>query len=389
MKKEMRGRYDAIVIGAGVVGCAAAYSLAGKGLSVLLVDRGGVGSGASGGNPGFLVLLYRECPQTLALALKARDMFSRLERELGIELEVEFNGGLIPVKNPVEEEAVAAVVEKARSWGLGSARMVTAAEAGRLEPALDTEGIRAAAWCSEEGRVNPFRLSLSLAQGAARLGATVRPHCVVTKMHLSTGPSVRIEAVELADGTVVETGLVVNAAGAWARDIARMAGLELGIHYHRGEAMVTEPIGPVIKTIVTDGAFFVGYHDTKEMRTGACLTQTRAGNVVIAQATTEVEEYDRRNTYQGLREVAAKAAAYFPALAGLEVIRCWAAVTPYTEDLLPVCGFSGKVSNMFVAASFPSAVGLAPAVGELIAEAVTGGVMREEFRAFSPDRVSQ
>ncbi|MBC7238353.1 MAG: FAD-dependent oxidoreductase, partial [Chloroflexi bacterium] len=109
--------------------------------------------------------------------------------------------------------------------------------------------------------------------------------------------------------------------------------------------------------------------------------------VVVAQATTEVDGYDIRNTYQGLREVAAKAARYFPALAPLQVIRCWAAVTPYTPDGQPALGFLRDVPNLLVAASFHSAVGLAPAVGQVVSDLIVDGRANVDLTPWSPERL--
>ncbi|HHY37687.1 MAG TPA: FAD-binding oxidoreductase, partial [Clostridia bacterium] len=127
---------DVAVIGGGVVGCAITYYLKKKGADVVLIEKNEIGSGASGVNPGFVVTLYREHPVLVSMALDQAKRFEALSDELGIDLEYEPSGGMIPVFDEREKEAVSRLIKRNRDWGLSDAVMLDAEEARAVEPSL-------------------------------------------------------------------------------------------------------------------------------------------------------------------------------------------------------------------------------------------------------------
>lgn len=374
--------YDVAIIGGGVCGSAIAYYLAKAGTKVVLLEKGDLCSGTSGTNPGFCVLTYREDPLVLQLALEQSRLFPELAQELGVDLEYVRTGGLIPLRCRQEEEAVSTLVANCRQWGLREVEIIKPEQAGRQEPALDHTRIIAAAYCPLEGKINPFKLTLGLAQKARQLGADLLSGTEVKGMEIIGGA---IKTLCTSRGPV-KADLVICAAGAWTRDIVRLAGTDLPVAYERGEAMVSVPLPQVVRGIVTDGAFFVKNTAVPKVRAGACLAQTASGNVVMAQATSDVENYDRGSTHEGPMAIARKVALFFPRLAKLEVIRMWAGVVAYTSDGLPVFGFVENPANLFVLTGFHSAIGIAPALGRMVQEIYLRGETPNDVAAYSPLR---
>lgn len=377
----MLGEYDVAVIGGGVVGTAAAWQLARRGARVALLEKGDIASGASATNPGFLVFSYRENAFAMRLALEQDDRWPEFQRELGVDLELNHCGGLMPFDAPDQERVLAFLVDQAHKLGLEAFELVSAARARELEPSLEVRRITGAAWCAREGHLNPFRLNLALADGAKALGAHLYPHTPVTGIDVANGV---VTALETPRGRL-KAGLIVVAAGAWCRQVANLAGADVPIRYEKGEAMVTAGVAPRVNCIVTDGSLFT-QRDDSVMRVGCCLKQARDGNIVIAQSTTIPSSHETGNTSEGLIRVARRMLRLFPSLADLEVIRMWSGLISYVDDKAPVFGPLASPKNLFLVTAFHSAIGIAPAIGDMIADYYASGHIPEDAKRYSPMR---
>lgn len=373
--------YDVAVIGGGVCGTAAAWELAKAGARVALLEKEEIAAGASSTNPGFLVFSYRENPFTMRLALEQDALWDQFQRELGADLEMSRNGGLMPFDAPEQERVLEGLTRQARGFGLKEMELVTARRARELEPGLEGKGISGAAWCAREGHINPFRLNLALADGAMAQGADVFTHTPVTGMEVAGG---RVTALETPRGRI-RAQLVVAAAGAWTRDVGLLAGADLPVKYEKGEAMVSAPLPRRLNGIVTDGALFA-LPEGAEMKVGCCMKQAADGNVVIAQATTQPRGHETGNTPDGLIRVARRALTLFPFLKDLEIIRMWSGLVSYVEDKEPLFGPLKSPSNLFIVNSFHSAIGIAPAVGRMVAQYYATGRIPEDAKHYSPQR---
>lgn len=373
--------YDVAVVGGGVLGAAAAWKLAAAGARVALIEKDGICAGASGTNPGFCVLSYRENQLTMRLALEQQRNWDALQREIG---NVEYNpsGGLIPLTDAEQEAVLDGLCRHAKKLGLDDIGLVSAKRAGELEPALDVSQIVGACWCPGEGRVNPFLMNLNMAQKAKSLGAEIYTQTPVESIAIENG---LVTALETPIGTV-HADLFILAGGAWTRDLARMAGRDIPVLFESGEAMVSMQVAPRVKRMITDGALFTQPPSLNPRVVGACLGQTASGNIVIAQSTTRPTEYDETNSFEGPHRIARRVLKLFPSLADLEIIRMWAGLVSYTDDHQPVFGAFDSPRNLFVVNSFHSAVALSPAVGDLVAAYWKSGALPEEAKAYSPER---
>lgn len=378
----MLGEYDVAIIGGGVLGAAAAWQLARRRVRVALLEQGDIASGASATNPGFLVFSYRENAFAMRLALEQDANWPAFQRELGADLELNRSGGLMPFDAPDQEQVLTQLVHRSRELGLAEFEIITAARARELEPALEEQRITGAAWCAKEGHLNPFRLNLAMVDGAKRLGAHLYPHTAVTGMEVSNGI---VTALETPRGRV-KASLFVVAAGAWCRKVTNLAGADVPIRYEKGEAMVTAGVAPCLSRIITDGALFTQHDDSIAMRVGCCLKQAQDGNVVIAQSTTIPDHHETGNTSQGLIRVARRTLRLFPSLAGLEVIRMWSGLISYVDDKAPVFGPLDSPGNLLLATAFHSAIGIAPAIGDMIADYYTSGHIPQDAKRYSPMR---
>ena len=379
MEKNLH--FDVAVIGGGVIGAAAAWKLAAADARTALIEKDDLCAGASSTNPGFCVLSYRENSLTMAIALEQQAKWDELQAEIG-NVEYVPCGGLIPLTDAAQEAALERLCRHANKLGLSDIGLVTAKRAKELEPALEESQLIGGCWCPGEGKVNPFKLNLNMASRAKAFGATILTHTPVTGMRIEGNI---LRALETPD-KIITADLFILAGGAWMRELSNFAGHDIPVLFERGEAMVSMPVAPRIRRIITDGALFAQPASEHPMVIGACLTQTHGGNIVIAQATTRPEHYDKTNTFDGPKLVARRALKLFPSLSDIEIIRMWAGLVSYTEDKQPVFGSFRSPKNLFAANNFHSAVAISPAIGDMIAAYWKTGTLPAETLAYSPER---
>ncbi|HEY5755928.1 MAG TPA: FAD-dependent oxidoreductase, partial [Steroidobacter sp.] len=272
-------RFDVVVLGGGLVGCAAAYYLAKRGARVLLVEQGDLNREASGRNAGSLhfQLEYRlirygdelasQFAQIIPLSLVALEDWRGLEHELRADLEVGMHGGLIVA----ESEADVALLEKRQAlqekWGLGSS-LLSASEVRRVAPYL-ADSVIAAGYFPHEGHANPRLVAPAFARRAEELGATIQSQTRVTAL-MRDGSEWVVTLVDRAGRSQdVSAGAVLNAAGAWAGEIGALAHLHLPIFAVPLSMNVIERAAPLIPHLVQ--------HASQRLT----LKQVAAGNVLV------------------------------------------------------------------------------------------------------------
>jgi len=374
--------YEVTIIGGGVCGCAIAYHLAKEGVRVALVEKGDICSAASGANLGFSVLSYRQNPITLKMAQDQLSIQRKLSQELEIDIEYVETGGLIPITNQEELQVLSFLVERCREWGFKEIEIVNPQRANQQEPALDQKKLIAAVFCPLEGILNPINLTIGFANAAKRNGADIYTNSSVIGFEIANK---RIKEI-IFPTEKIKTNLVISAAGAWTRELINKVGIDLPIYYERGEAMISSPVSRIIKGAVTDGILFTEASSIENMTVGACLAQSASGGIILAQSTTEGEDYNIQNSPFGLSLVARRVLSFFPALKNLNIIRMWSGLVSYSEDKQPVFGFLDNPTNMFVVTGFHSAIGIASAIGNMVKEVYFRGVSSYDVSAYSPLR---
>jgi sarcosine oxidase subunit beta len=218
---------------------------------------------------------------------------------------------------------------------------------------------------------------------AKALGVELYTHSPVIALDTERG---RITAVRCPEREL-HPRWVVNAAGSWAAAVGALAEAEIPLRFHRGTALVTESLPPCIRGPMVGGGFLLPAGTFRGKRHIAFgVAQGGDGGVVIGQVTEESSLGSRDITLRGLTLMAARFLRHFPSLKPADVLRIWAAVTPYTEDGLPVYGFSTNVQNLFTAAGFKGAFTTAPAVGKKLPGDLAGAPLDDDWRSFSPDR---
>ncbi len=233
----MKSHYRVIVIGGGVVGASVLYHLAKFGWSdIALVERSVLTAGSSWHAAGGFHALNAD-PNIAALQAYTIDLLTEIEEESGHSVGLHMTGGMSLAGTPDRWEWLQASYRVFQTVGIDDVHLITPQEAGDLCPILSTHGILGGLWADREGYIDPTGVVHAYAGAAKKRGAEVIKHNQVLELHqVSDGWQVITEK-----GTIT-CEHVVNAAGLWAKQVGRMAGVELPVSPLEHHYLLTETI---------------------------------------------------------------------------------------------------------------------------------------------------
>lgn len=371
---------DVVVIGGGVIGSSVAFALARRGASVTLLDAsipGRATSASAGGlwplgeslGLGCGVILHaaqhgpadgpEPLPRTFMDFLWASNLrFPSLAAELhtlcGIDIEAEPATGLLYLLYDEAQERHASRIIEWLGNDSGHIEKWTPEQVCARDP-LITRDLRGAIHFPGDNQVNPMLLAEALKRGACAKGARFIAEARTLALQCSKG---RVVAVESDKGTIA-CGAVVNAAGAWSAQIARLAGIEIPIYPVRGQIICTETLQP--------GTL------RSNLSTRDCYILQKAHGEVIIGSTTEHCDFNVEVRYQDMCNLAAGAIRAVPALRNATLKRAWVGLRPATPDELPILGPAIELENFFYATGgFRTGIVAAPLTGEVVAASVLG-----------------
>jgi len=210
------------VIGGGVGGCSILYWLARLGWEdVVLCERAELTSGSTFHSAG-LVGQLRGSLSLTKMMMSSVELYRTLGDEVGLETGWHEVGSLRLGSSPERMEELARQAGWAKTFGL-PLELVSADEARRLFPPMSTEGVLGAAYLPTDGYIDPSQLTFALAEGARRRGAEIYTKTRVTVIDVDRN---RVTGV-VTDRGEIEAEIVVNAGGIFARDIGRLAGVNV------------------------------------------------------------------------------------------------------------------------------------------------------------------
>ncbi|MGB3315210.1 MAG: FAD-binding oxidoreductase, partial [Albidovulum sp.] len=226
-----------VVIGGGVVGCSVLYHLAKMGWTdVMLLERQELTSGSSWHAAGGLFTVVR--PNASAeMHRYTFQIYRDLEQESGQACGFHYTGGINICRTQDEIDSNAMLQSACRRLGIES-HFISLEEAKERCPVLDTSHMVGALWEVEGGHVDPASATQAFAAAARKLGAAIHRHTPVTATRQRADGT---WDVETAQGTI-HAEYVVNAAGLWGREVARLAGIELPLMPVEHHYLVTETL---------------------------------------------------------------------------------------------------------------------------------------------------
>jgi len=220
----MNSHYRVVVIGGGVVGCAVLYHLAKFGWKdVALIERSVLAAGSSWHAAGGIHALNAD-PNIASLQAYTIDLLSEIERESGQSVGLHMTGGLTLAGTQDRWDWLQSAYRVFQTVGIDDVHLVTPKEAGDLCPVMSTEGILGGLWADREGYIDTTGTVQAYAKAAKNYGASVIEGNRVLELH----PTSEGWTVVTEKGTIY-CEHVVNAAGLWAKQVGRIAGIELPV----------------------------------------------------------------------------------------------------------------------------------------------------------------
>jgi methylglutamate dehydrogenase subunit A len=320
-------RYDVVVIGGGGHGLATAYYLAKEhGIrNVAVLEKGWLGGGNTGRNTTIVRSNYHLDPNAHFYEFSLK-LWERLSRELNFNVMYSARGVLNLVHTPADIDAAIRRGNAMRLNGI-DAQFLTRDEIAARIPNLDCSAdarfpILGGLLQPRGGTVRHDAVAWGYARAADALGVDIVERCEVTGIRVERGQVTGLRTT-LGDIDTRKVGIAV--AGHSSR-VAAMAGIRLPIESHVLQAMVSEPLKPVLDTVVTSGA--VHFY----------ISQSDKGELVMGGDLDFYNSYAQRGNLPIIENVVAACCALFPSFGRLRLMRTWGGIMDMTMDGSPIIG---------------------------------------------------
>jgi sarcosine oxidase, subunit beta len=331
-----KSRYDVIIIGGGGHGLATAYYLAkNHGVTnVAVVERGWIGGGNTGRNTTIVRsnYLYPESARLYDFSLK---LYEGLSRELNFNIMLSQRGLILLAHSRHELDSMARWANAMRMNGI-AAELLSVAQIAELAPALDLSSSARlpvlGGFCQRRaGSARHDAVAWGYARAAASLGVDIIQNCEVQEFVHEGG---RAAAVKTSRG-LIRAGRIGIAAAGHSSVIAKLAGFRLPVTSYALQAMVSEPIKPVLDTVILSPG------------TGAYVSQSDKGEIVMGAMLDLFPSYAQRGSFAVTQAILAATLELFPSFSRLQLMRQWAGIVDVVHDSSPIIGAT-PVPGLFI-----------------------------------------
>jgi hydrogen cyanide synthase HcnC len=364
-----RREYDVAVIGGGLVGAAIGWGLARAGQRVAVLDEGDVAYRASRGNFALVWVQSKGLgmPEYATWTRRSSDGWAgfaqTLKEETGLDVAFQRPGGFTLCLSDAELAARANTMRRLHNQPRMMQYPYEMLERGAVEKMLPQIGpeVVGGSYCPLDGHCNSLRLLRALHTGLKQYGADYLPNHIVDKIE-PRGVAFRL----VTTGCDVSAGKIVLAAGNGNARLGPMVGLTVPVRPQRGQIVVTERARPFLPYPVVT------------------IRQTDEGSVMLGDSVEEAG-WDDRVGSSVIATIANRATRMFPLLAGLNVVRSWAALRVMTADGFPIYEQSAICPGAFVATCH-SGVTLAANHALAVAPMIAAGRLDADLDVFTARR---
>lgn len=371
---------DVVVIGGGIVGTAVLRELSKYDLKCILVEKEpDLAMGTTKANSAILHAGFDAPTGSLKAITNVRGnkLYHELEQEL--DLDIKWTGSLVAATTDEEMATLQELLERGKANGVEGLKILSREEVLQKEKNLTS--VKGALWAPSAGVCWPFGAALAFARCAVQNGAEVMRDCRVLGFIKEDG---RITGVETSQG-VIKTKYVVNAAGVYADEIAKLAGDEsFTITPRKGEYILFD------KTACSSLVFGVVFPTPTKKSKGILVCTTTHGNTFIGPNAQDMEDKeDHAVTAEGMNEIIASARKLIPNLPMGAAITEFSGLRAVSSTGDFIIGASA-VAGLYNAAGMQSpGLTAAPAVAEMLAEAIvkdSGAKAKDDFKAELPKK---
>jgi sarcosine oxidase, subunit beta len=328
--------YDVIIVGGGGHGLATAYYLAkNHGLTnVAVLERGWIGGGNTGRNTTIVRsnYLYPESARLYDFSLK---LYENLSQALNFNIMLSQRGLIVLAHSRHELESMSRWANAMRMNGV-DADLLTREQAKQLAPALDMSStarypILGGITQARAGTARHDAVAWGYARGASSLGVDIVQNCEVRGFIEEAGS---IVGVDTSLGRV-RAGKVGIAAAGHSSVLAKLAGFKLPVTSYALQAMVSEPVKPMLNTVVMSASI------------GSYVSQSDKGEMVIGGGLDLFPSYAQRGSFSVMQDSIAGTLALFPSFSRLPLLRQWAGIVDVVRDSSPIIGRT-PLKNLYI-----------------------------------------
>ena len=373
MSKNSSDIFDVIIIGAGSIGVPLALSLSSAGLKTLVLDQEhSVGQGSNKKAIGGVRATHSD-PAKIRICLRSLEIMRNWQTTYGNDIEWQQRGYSFVAYRQQEERTLKALLVKQHQLGLNIDWLDTP-DLLEVAPDLNQRHLLGGTFSPNDGSCSPLLFLHACYQHAIRCGAQFHFSEKVTGFKFAQN---KIAGVQ-TNQSDYRAKIIINAAGAWAAQVANLAGISIQVHPDSHEAGITEPVKKILIPMIVDirpvsssANFYFYQHKTGQII--FCLTPSP-----------NIWGFDQQETSEFLPLAAQRMLALVPRFKNIRVRRTWRGLYPMTPDGFPIVGWSKEVEGFFLAVGMcGQGLMLGPGLAELICRIVTEEPLPEDQETLS------
>jgi sarcosine oxidase subunit beta len=360
------------VIGGGILGCSTAYHLAKRGQKeVVLLEKDLLAQASTGLSVGGIRLQFSH-PANIRLSQETLCLFEHFEEEFNVDIGFYQVGYLFMLQKKNTWEDFLSSVELQRQFNV-PVEILSPEEIKHRWPYLEVSDIQGGTFCPKDGYADPHNVAMAFANKARKLGVRIEEKTKVTGIRVESS---RVKGVETTKGPI-SAPIVVNAAGPWGGEVARMAGLEFPVKPYRRQVFMTKAFDAISKPIPMVIDFDALFYFRGE----------GPGLITGMSDRDEPPSFNTNVDWNFLEKVIEKAVHRAPVLEKAKILRGWGGLYAITPDENPIIGMMSQVKGLFCAIGF-SGHGFqhGPAVGRILSELILDGYTDFDLAPFAHDR---
>lgn len=367
---------EAVIIGAGIMGCSIAYHLAERGFTdVVVLERDYIGRGATADAAGGIRLQF-STPANIELSRISMEYWENFEELFGAYINFRQQGYMLMLTKESSIPVFRHNLNVQQSMDV-PARWVTPDEIKELNPAVKVDDVLGGTFCPRDGWADTSTSTLGFAQAARRLGVVIAEETTVTGIETSDG---RVAAVQCGEDRI-ETGLIICCAGPQSRSIGAYAGIDIPILPYRRMSWVTDRFDEIPATV----PFTVDFDQS-------LYFHPESGGFLFGMSNPDEPSSENKSMDESWTATAVEALVdRAPAFANASIRNGWAGFYEVTPDDNPMIGKMSDCEGFLIAAGF-SGHGFmqGPAVGKVMAELIVDGAASSvDIAEFNPDRFKE
>jgi sarcosine oxidase, subunit beta len=357
--------FDIIIIGAGSIGVPLAFYLAKKGLKVAVLEKlSSEGRGQNRAAIGGIRATHSD-PAKIKICRLSIELLKNMYNVHGKDIDWISGGYLFPVYDERTENALKNLLIKQKEFEL-NIDWINADKVNELVPGINKNNLKGGTFSPEDGSCSPLKVTGAYLSLAKNEGVEFYFNEEVTSIETKEN---KITSITTSKDKF-SAGIIINAAGADAKEIGLLAGLNIPVTPDSHEAGITEPVLPFFKPMVVDIR-------PDEQSTNYYFYQNKEGQVVFCiTPNPPIVGKDIDNTSTFLPLVIKRMLSLYPRLRNLRIRRTWRGLYPMTPDGFPIVGYTKEFENLFLTVGmcgqgFMIGPGLGLIVSEIIADKTT------------------